>query len=80
MAAITIEEMQKRMDEASENIGKAQAVCEGKMTVLKMKSNCMEPDGSVMLPEKAMLIAESVIDLEGKRLISEFYLEYRQIL
>ena len=50
------------------------------MTVLKMKSNCMEPDGSVMLPEKAMLIAESVIDLEGKKLISEFYVEYRQIL
>ena len=42
MAAETIGEMQKRMDEASEKIGKAQAECEGKLTALKLKSNCME--------------------------------------
>ena len=42
MAAETIGEMQKRMDEASEKIGKAEAECEGKLTVLKLKSNCME--------------------------------------
>ena len=70
MAAETIGEMQKRMDEASEKIGKAQAECEGKLTALKMKSNCMEPDGYPIKPEKAMLIPDVVIDLEGKRQIS----------
>ena len=79
MAAETIGEMQKKMDEASEQIGKAEALCEGKLTTLKLKSNCMEADGLPIKPEKAMLIPESTIDLEGKRLISEFYLEYRQI-
>ena len=70
MAAETIGEMQKRMDEPSEKIGKAEAECEGKLTVLKLKSNCMESDGLPIKPEKAMLVAESVIDLEGKRQIS----------
>ena len=40
MAAETIGEMQKRMDEASEQIGKAEAECEGKLTVLKLKLKC----------------------------------------
>ena len=70
MAAETIGEMQKRMDEASEKIGKAQAECEGKLTALKLKSNCMEPEGMPILPEKAMLIADTVIDFEGKKQIS----------
>jgi len=63
MAAETIAEMQKRMDEASEKIGKMAAECEGKLTLLKCKSNCMGLDGLPIKPEEAMLIAESVIDL-----------------
>jgi len=66
MAAETIGEMQKRMDEASEKIGKAEAECEAKLTVLKLKSNCMEPDGLPIKPEKAMLIADYVIDWRAK--------------
>jgi hypothetical protein len=77
MAAETIGEMQKRMDEASEKIGKAQAACEEKLTALKLKSNCMQSDGMPILPEKAMLIADTVIDFEGKKQISEFYTIYR---
>jgi hypothetical protein len=70
MAAETIGEMQKRMDEASEKIGKAVAECEGKLTLLKMKSNCMESDGVPIKLEKAMLIADTVVDLEGKKQIA----------
>ena len=77
-AAETIGEMQKRMDKASEAIGKAQAECEGVLTLLKFKSNCMGPDGLSIKLEEAMLIADSVIDLEGRQQIAQCYTIYRR--
>ena len=80
MADMTIGEMQKNMDQVSEDIGQAQGASEEKLTALKLRANAMEPDGSVVTPEKALLIADSVINPEVKRMISDFYTVYRQAL
>jgi len=68
------------MDQVSEDIGQAQGASEEKLTALKLRANAMEPDGSVVTPEKALLIADSVINPEVKRMISDLYTVYRQAL